>query len=353
MTKSNRNYEQELNEIMTKVERGEGVSKIDVLTLLTAHGEEELELLHLAARKTREKNFQDKVFLYGFVYFSTYCRNSCNFCYYRNANTIERYRKTPEETIEVARKLADSGVHLIDLTMGEDPEYHREDFRSIIGIAEKTRRETGLPVMISSGLVRHDIIDGFAEVGSEWYALYQETHNRDLFQRLRIRQSYDERMEAKLYAKSKGMHIEEGILVGIGETLEDIADSILAMGEEGVRQMRVMSFVPQKGIPMEDQKTPPRELEFKVISAMRILYPKALIPASLDVDGISGLRSRMDAGANVITSIIPPMEGLMGVAQNKKDVDDGGRSVAEVISILETMGLRSATKEEYMDFCRN
>lgn len=49
---------------------------------------------------------------------------------------------------------------------------------------------------------------------------------------------------------------------------------------------------------------------------MRLLFPDKLIPASLDVDGISGLELRLMAGANVVTSIIPPNEGLAGVAQS-------------------------------------
>ena len=37
----------------------------------------------------------DAVFLYGFVYFSTYCRNECAFCFYRADNDESpRYRKT-------------------------------------------------------------------------------------------------------------------------------------------------------------------------------------------------------------------------------------------------------------------
>jgi methylornithine synthase len=160
-------------------------------------------------------------------------------------------------------------------------------------------------------------------------------------------------MNAKLYAKEKGMLIEEGILAGVGETIEDIADSILTMGRIGARQVRVMSFVPQKGIPMESVATPDRKLEYKIIAVLRLMYQDALIPASLDVDGISGLKVRMDAGANVITSIIPPREGLMGVAQNTKDVHDGGRSVDEVTSILAEMGLKPATAAAYRDYINN
>ena len=343
-----KNYELNIENVMKKVKLRQPVEKNMIVELLSPESQEDMEKLYAAARETRKEIFEDKVFLYGFVYFSTFCRNNCNFCYYRNSNVIERYRKTPDEIVELAKKLAESGVHLIDLTMGEDMKYHQEDFESILEVAKRTKKETNLPIMISPGLISHELIEKFADLGSEWYALYQETHNRELFSRLRINQSYDERMSAKLYAKEKGMLIEEGILVGVGETIEDIADSVIEMGKEGASQIRVMSFVPQKGIPMEHQITPSRDLEYNIIAAMRILYPDLLIPASLDIDGISGLRARMNAGANVITSIIPPMEGLMGVAQNTKDVDDGGRSVPEVLAILKDMGLKSATNEDFL-----
>ena len=47
---------------------------------------------------------------------------------------------------------------------------------------------------------------------------------------LRVGQDYDERMNAKLYAKEKGMFIEEGLLAGVGESEEDIADSLFDHG---------------------------------------------------------------------------------------------------------------------------
>ena len=192
--------------------------------------------------------------------------------------------------------------------------------------------------------------DQCKEAGADIFALYQETHNRELFRKLRKDQDYDERMHAKLHARDCGMFIEEGILSGVGETPEDVADSLLTMGEIGARQVRVMSFVPQPGSPMENVRTPDRMEELKIIALMRILYPDALIPASLDVDGIAGLKDRIDAGANLITSIIPPKSGLMGVANSVMDVDEGGRTVEEASEILGSMGLRIATDKEFKEF---
>lgn len=318
-----------------------------IISILKSDDRQQAEELFARARKAREEHFGNKIFMYGFVYFTTWCRNDCTFCYYRKSNKIERYRKNKEEVFRLSKELADSGVHLIDLTMGEDLQYHGEDFDSVVDIIKQIKNELGLPVMISPGVVSDRLVEKFAAADTDWYALYQETHNRELFEKLRINQSYDERMHAKLYAKEKGMLIEEGLMAGIGESFEDIADSLIKMGEIGASQVRVMSFVPQEGSPMENVETPDRMIELKIIALMRIMYPWALIPTSLDVDGIAGLEARLNAGGNVVTSIIPPRTGLAGVAQNSMDVDDGGRTVEEVKKILEAMGLEAATAEEY------
>lgn len=326
------------------------MTKQEIIRLLETEDGEEVARLFAKAREIRKENQEKKIFAYGFVYFTTYCRNNCNFCYYRRSNDIERYRKSKEEILATSKALIDSGVNLIDLTMGEDPKYHAEDFETVAEIIRTIKEEYDTPIMISPGVVSDAVIDKLKAAGADWYAVYQETHNRKLFEKLRVNQSYDERMHAKLYAREIGMKIEEGLLAGVGETTEDIAESLEIMGKIGAQQVRVMSFVPQEGSPMEGCSTPDRMLELKIIALMRILYPKALIPASLDVDGIDGLEDRINAGANLITSIIPPKSGFMGVAHNTLDVDEGGRTVAEAKVILGRMGLRVATREEYKEY---
>ncbi len=336
-----------INIIINKALEGKILKEQEIAVLLAIDDAQSLESLFSAARAVRTGVTGNKVFLYGFVYFTTWCRNDCNFCYFRNSNGIFRYRKSPEEIMLICRELAESGVHLIDLTMGEDPKYHEEQFASVFELIKNIKTQTNLPIMISPGVVDDAIIDGFAEIGTEWLALYQETHNTSLFRKLRISQDYDERMHAKAHAREKGMLIEEGILTGVGETLSDIAHSILEMGKIGAKQLRVMTFVPQEGIPMKAGVEIHKDLECKIIAVMRLLYPMALIPASLDVEGIEGLSARMAAGANLITSIIPPQKGLSGVAQNSELLAKEGRTVDQVKEILTEMGLETASAEAY------
>ncbi len=119
------------------------------------------------------------------------------------------------------------------------------------------------------------------------------------------------------------------------------------MGEGGATQLRVMTFVPQEGIPLHEIPNQDPRMEEKIIAVLRIAYPNSLIPASLDIDGIKGLKLRLQAGANIVTSIIPPMSGLQGVAQSIMDVDEGGRTVPEVTEILTELSMEKGSNEEF------
>lgn len=321
--------------------------------LLGLQSRDDLDKLFRTARSLRERFFGNKIFLYGFIYLSTWCRNNCTFCYYRKSNSKSvRYRKTAEEVLDAAARLAASGVHLIDLTLGEDPYFHnrKEGFQPLIALVHQVKKRTGLPVMISPGVVPGRILQDFAAAGADWYACYQETHNERLFAELRLEQSYQQRLASKEEALRCGLLVEEGILTGVGDTESDIMLSLQGMRQLQAQQVRVMSFVPQEGTPLAGRKTPARIRELKIIAVMRLLFPDRLIPASLDVDGVAGLRDRINAGANVVTSIIPPLMGLAGVAQCKRDIDEGNRTVAGVLPFLEEMGLTAATAEEYLSW---
>jgi methylornithine synthase len=311
----------------------------------------EIQEVFTAAGKLREQYFGNRVFLYGFLYFSTYCGNSCNFCLYRKNNSAAiRYRKSPVQIIESSQRLSESGVHLIDLTMGEDPEILQagdQGCEFLLETIRSVKQNTNLPVMISAGVLPESVLCKLSEAGAIWYACYQETHNRALFQKLRLSQDYDIRINSKRRAKERGLLIEEGLLVGVGESMADIADSISVMRQLRADQVRVMSFVPQKGTPMERFASPNPSKELLVIALMRLVFPECLIPASLDVGGHAELHQKLAAGANVVTSLIPPGEGLAGVAQCDLDIEDGKRTVASIQSILRGNGLEPATIDEY------
>jgi methylornithine synthase len=114
-----------LENILSKARQEVRLSKADIEFLLGLNKAEQINKLFATAKSLRRKYFGNKIFIYGFIYASTYCRNDCSFCFFRRSNSeSQRYRKAKPEIIATARRLADSGVHLIDLTMGEGKRTH-------------------------------------------------------------------------------------------------------------------------------------------------------------------------------------------------------------------------------------
>ncbi|RLF98234.1 MAG: methylornithine synthase PylB, partial [Thaumarchaeota archaeon] len=250
-----------LEDILEKAYNEQVLAEEEIIFLLGLEDEEDINQLFGIARELRYRYFGNRIFLYGFVYFSTWCRNHCLFCAYRKSNKLtRRYRKTGKEIAKAACKLAESGVHLIDLTMGEDPFYYRNgnNFKFLVDLVKTVKAETDLPVMVSPGVIPKQVLISLSKAGVDWYACYQETHNPQLFSQLRPGQNYKLRLFTKYFAKKIGLLVEEGILTGVGDSLKDIVTSINAMKKIGAHQLRVMSFVPQKGTPMESWPSPPR-----------------------------------------------------------------------------------------------
>jgi len=341
----------ELKKILEKAQQRVPLSGSEMKRILGLSEPDKVQEVFKAARKLREKYFGNRVFLYGFLYISTYCGNNCNFCFYRKNNSAAiRYRKSPTQIIASSQRLAESGIHLIDLTMGEDPEIFQAGDQGVDFLLETIRsvtQNTNLPVMISAGVLGEAVLGKLSAAGATWYACYQETHNRALYQKLRTMQDYDIRLNSKRKAKELGLLIEEGLLVGAGESMADIVDSIFVMRELRADQVRAMSFVPQKSTPMEHFPPPDSSKELVVIALMRLVFPECLIPASLDVGEHGELGRKLAAGANVVTSLIPPGQGLAGVAQCDLGIEDGKRTVEGIENILRENELEPASIEEY------
>jgi methylornithine synthase len=340
------------SEILGNALDGKAPSKEEMRHLATVEGTDVSLSLFQVARRITEKNFGHRIFIYGFIYFSTYCRNDCSFCYYRRTNRgPPRYRKSLEQITEAVQSLYEEGIHLVDLTMGEDPQMVEEKgFLPIIEICREVKRRYDMPLMISPGVAPRSILHELARAGVDWYALYQETHNRELYSKLRIGQSYEGRQKAKIDAMREGMLVEDGILLGVGETPMDVVDSVYEMLAGRAHQVRAMGLMPQPGTPLEGARAPPIFEEMKAIAMMRLVHQDRLIPASYDVDGIKGLELRILAGANVVTSLIPPDRGLKGVAQADLDIESSARTAKSIMPYLGRLDLEIAGRNEYTEW---
>lgn len=337
---------EELDSFGEKIIEGFELSDDDLRALLSLESKEELEKLYYVAQKVRNHYFGNRVFLNCFIYFSTYCKNQCAFCYYNCKNEINRYRLTGEEIKDMCKALKGAGFHMIDLTMGEDP-YYYDDPDRFVDLVRIVKEELGLPMMISPGVMDRDTLLKAREKGANFLALYQETYDRKLYEKLRVGQSFERRLNTRRFAKQHGYCVEDGILTGIGNNIESTVISIRGMKANNPNMVRVMTFLPQEGTPLEDFRDSSTLSELKIIAVLRLMFPKCLIPASLDLEGIDGMVHRLNAGANIVTSILPPDPRLEGVANYDRGMEERDRDITSVVKRLKIMGMEPASQAEF------
>ena len=336
----------DLDKFAGKILEGAQLSDEELRELLRMNDSEQLEKLFYLSRKIRDHFFGNKVFLYSFIYFSTYCKNKCTFCYYRENHEINRYRLSIEEVRNICRALKGESIHMVDLTMGEDPYFHEKP-EYFVDVVRAVRSELDLPIMISPGVMGNEVLKELHDNGANFLALYQETHDRDLYRKLRVGQSFEDRVNARKFAKSIGYCVEDGILTGVGNDIESTIRSLRGIETNTPDMVRVMTFVPQEGTPLENVDRISSNEELKIIAILRLMFPDRLIPASLDLEGIPGMVHRLNAGANVVTSIIPSDSALEGVVNYDRGLEERHRDPKSVIECLKTMGMEPASQSDF------
>lgn len=336
----------ELDKYAQNIIDGMQLSDDDLREMLLINDSVELEKLHYVARKVRDHYFGNKVFLYSFVYFSTHCKNRCAFCYYNTMNKINRYRLELEDIRNICKQLKGEQIHMVDLTMGEDPYFHEEPSR-FAKVIDIVKEELDLPIMVSPGVLDDKTLEMLRGHGANFLALYQETYDEELYKNLRVGQSFSDRIHAREFAQKIGYCVEDGLLTGVGNDVESTIISLKGMAKDNPQMVRVMTFIPQEGTPLEKKVQESNLSELKIISVLRLMFPNRLIPASLDVEGIEGMVYRLNAGANVVTSIIPSDSSLEGVANYDRKHEERKRDPKSVVEKLRTMGMEPAAQSDF------
>ena len=88
----------------------------------------------------------------------------------------------------------------------------------------------------------------------------------------------------------------------------------------------------------------------RALDQRSVMIVKRKIVGDTDVVpvAIKNLKKRFDAGANVLTSLIPPSSGLSGVSQIELDINEGHRMVEGVLDVIEEAGLEIASASDYL-----
>lgn len=271
--------------------------KSEVLRLLT---EEKADVVYDTADKLRKEYVGDEVHLRGLIEFSNICRNNCMYCGIRKDNPqLKRYRMTPEELVETARRAAAIGFKTIVMQSGEDMWFSQ---KIMCDIVEKIKK-FDVAITLSIGERSYEDYKAFREAGADRYLMRIETTDKDLYHKLDPNMSWQHRHECLMMIKELGYELGSGIMVGLPEqTIESIADDLIYLQNIGIDMAGIGPFIPHAQTPLKDAAGGTLELALRTMAVMRIMMPDINIPATTAMESLhpQGRIRALQCGANVV-----------------------------------------------------
>jgi biotin synthase len=294
-------------DLIDGVRRGEGLTREDLIALLSAEDGESLAALGEAADTLRHEAVGDAVFLRGIVEFSNFCGRNCLYCGLRRDNReIERYRMEEDGILAAARRIRDRGIGTVVLQSGEDPVFNRLALCRLVG---RIRDETGLAVTLSVGERSREDYRAFREAGADRYLLKHETASPELYRRLRPDCELEDRLRCLLDLRDLGYEVGTGNMVGLpGQTPEVLADDLLLIRSLDADMLGIGPFIPHPGTPLAAAGGGTLPLTLRVLALARLLTRDTNIPATTALGTLhpEGRIRALQAGANVVMPDFTP-----------------------------------------------
>lgn len=271
----------------------------------------EKSMLARCAEGLREKYYGKKVYFRGLIEFSNYCKNDCYYCGIRRSNPNAcRYRLSEDEIMDCCTEGHRLGFRTFVLQGGEDPFYTDERLCGIIsGI--KTRFPD-CAVTLSVGERSRDSYRRLFDAGADRYLLRHETANEAHYGKLHPPElSLRNRMRCLCHLKEIGYQVGAGFMVDSPyQTVETLAEDFLFLRDLQPQMVGVGPFIPHRDTPFADYYRPSSERTLILLSLVRILLPKALLPATTALGTIDpeGREKGFRAGANVVMPNLSPVK---------------------------------------------
>ena len=302
---------QMLKQIITEIENRQNITRDQLALLLETTDTGDIAFLHERARKTADAIYGKQVFIRGLIEFTNYCKNDCIYCGIRKSNRkAERYRLTEEEILSCCANGYELVFRTFVLQGGEDP-YFTDD--KICALIRQIKAQyPDCAVTLSIGEKEHDSYQAFFDAGADRYLLRHETANEDHYRHLHPEQmSLANRKQCLRDLKELGYQTGAGFMVGApGQTLECLAEDLIFLKELNPEMVGIGPFIPHHDTKFADEPAGSVELTLFLLSVLRIILPKCLLPATtaLGTADPKGREKGLLAGANVVMPNLSPVK---------------------------------------------
>lgn len=295
--------------------RSIGISGEELEKLLTTTSTEAITALKETASKTARKTFGNAIYVRGLIEFTNYCKNDCYYCGIRRSNgCASRYRLTREEILSCCRQGYELGFRTFVLQGGEDPFFTDMEICSIVSAIRAEFPDCA--ITLSIGEKSKESYRAYFQAGANRYLLRHETADEAHYQKLHPASlSLSNRKRCLYDLKDIGYQVGCGFMVGSpGQTPDTLYEDLKFMRELSPHMIGIGPFLPQKDTPFGSAASGSYEETLRLLSIIRLLFPKVLLPATTALGTIhpEGREQGILAGANAV------MPNLSPVAVRKK-----------------------------------
>jgi FO synthase len=305
----------------------EGISRDEASALWCSADSASLMRAACLRRETfhgRTVTFSRKVF----IPLTRLCRDYCGYCTFRRDPGQEDARfLTPDEVLRIAEKGRRAGCKEALFSLGDQPEKQFPEARAellalgvertleyLAEMCELVLRETGLLPHANPGVMGRSDLARLKICNASMGLMLESTSTRlfapgaahfrapDKVPALRLRTIED--------AGRAQIAFTTGILIGIGETIEDRIDSLLKIRSlhrqyGHIQEVIVQNFRAKPGIPMESAAEPSIEDMLRTISVARLILDGEMNLQAPPNLSYSDFPSLLDAGINDWGGISP------------------------------------------------
>jgi FO synthase len=277
----------------------------------------------LSAAVAAKERFKPGVITYSrkvFIPLTNLCRDYCGYCTFRrDPGQPGAHTMTPDEVLEVARAGEKLGCTEALFSLGDKPELMFPEMREALrrlgyhstlhyleAMCELILRETSLLPHPNPGLMSEEWIRRLAAV-SPSMGLMLETTNTALLGPGAAHDNAPDKVPARRLrtieaAGKQNVPFTTGLLIGIGEALEDRVETLLAIRElhrryGHIQEVIVQNFRVKPEIPMRNWPEPTPDEMLRTVAVARLLMPDMNLqaPPNLSAPHYEDL---LDAGIN-------------------------------------------------------
>jgi 2-iminoacetate synthase len=174
--------------IIEKAKQRRGLSHREAAVLLDCRLEDKNQEIFALAKRIKQDFYGNRIVLFGPLYLSNYCVNSCVYCPYHMQNKhISRKKLSQEDIVREVTALQDMGHKRLAIESGEHPVYNPIEYiLESIDTIYSTKHKNGSirRVNVNIAATTAENYKKLKDAGIGTYILFQETYHKESYSKL-------------------------------------------------------------------------------------------------------------------------------------------------------------------------